>query len=1079
MAQDFQMDQTITADIIRTSELFDEDWYRHAYPDVAQLGIDPALHYVRYGARLGRNPSPDFNTRFYLISNPSLATSDVNPLLHFLTSKPDDAARLPHPPGDVGRLCSAVGTENRPAPKKTPVPESPVDLVRPYFDASFYENQGACVPAGSDPVEHFLTVGWRIGLSPARWFDPLGYTTLHKHVARSGINPFLHFIRHGLAARAAPNPYFQDRHHLRHPDLQRLGPSEYGPISHILKYCESEAGVPQVPSRICVHVHAFYMDMLGDVCTVIGRIPAPFTLLISIPEGQDATHVRLFFEDRLDMATKVVVRAVPNRGRDVAPWVVHFRDEVIESDIFCHFHTKRSAHAGDHKYWFRFLCHSILGSRDIAAQILGMFAEDEKLGLVSPAYWAMLRRQPNFGQAKTEFDRLLARLGVSGRYDICPDYPTGSFFWCRTRILRPLMNAGLELADFPEERGQICGTIGHALERAIGVFPAEAGMRTAFVAADWSHELAEQRPLKAEFTPEELGMKPLPSISVIVPTWNRGPSLIRALNSIFAQTISPAQVIVVDDGSTDGTASLVKRTFAEQIRRRQLRLIAAEHKGVSAARNAGLEAATGDIIAYLDSDNTWRPEYLAHVAAAFARHPNALSAYADFLMHDADRGCAETYRQDYDRAALLHRNFIDLNVFSHRRSLVEQGQRFDLGLKRLVDWDFIIGVTFHRAPVHIDYVGADYHLDKTSLNNITYAVPLRENMARVNQKHRRERVFYRQEPLSIAIKCPAPMRDAARGWGDLYFATSLCSALERLGCRTRIDLLEAWETEKGEKDDVVIVLRGLSRYKPKPQHINLMWHISHPDKVSVEEMREFDHVFVASYHETKALHSKLGTKVSTLLQCSDPELFGTETPSRGVPAHDLLFVGNSRGVDRWMPTTCVDHDLPVTVYGQGWENRLPESVIGGRHVRNQQLAAYYRSAKVVLNDHWPDMARRGFISNRIFDAGLSGSLVISDEFDGNEIFFGSVVTCRDGTDFERKARFFLGNEPARKALADRLRQIVTLSHTFDHRARELVRVARQTAAARLGLPTGAPSTNLDIAAVPFPSATESGRRSAR
>ena len=278
----------------------------------------------------------------------------------------------------------------------------------------------------------------------------------------------------------------------------------------------------------------------------------------------------------------------------------------------------------------------------------------------------------------------------------------------------------------------------------------------------------------------------------------------------------------------------------------------------------------------------------------------------------------------------------------------------------------------------------------------------------------------------------------------------------------------SWETEKGEKDDVVIVLRGLSRYNPKPQHINLMWHISHPDKVSVEEMREFDHVFVASYHETKALHSKLGTKVSTLLQCSDPELFGTDMPSCDVPAHDLLFVGNSRGVDRWMPATCVNHDLPVTVYGQDWENRLPETVIGGRHVRNQQLGAYYRSAKIVLNDHWPDMARRGFISNRIFDAGLSGSLVISDEFDGDEIFFGSVVTCRDGADLERKARFFLENESARLALADRLRQIVTLSHTFDHRARELVRVARQTAAARLGLPTGAASANQDMAAPASP-----------
>lgn len=1073
------MDQKTAAEIIRASHFFDEAWYRRTYPDVAMLDLDPALHYVLYGAGLGRDPSPAFNTRFYFATNPEVLGEKVNPLLHLLAAGPDNAAEFSRLLGDVRALPHPSGATDRATAEDAATKHlaSSADLVRPHFDMDFYREQGACVPAEMDPVEHYLVTGWRLGLAPNRWFDPLGYVALNRHIARTGINPFLHFLRTGLAAGSTPNPFFRDRF-FRHPDLERPGLAEYGPISQILKYCEAGPGHLLTSGRICVHVHAFYLEMLVDVHTVLRRIPAPFTLLVSISEGQDAAKVQTFFEMGLDLAVRVVVRAVPNRGRDAAPWVVHFRDDIVDSDIFCHFHTKHSSHSNDHKYWFRFLCHSILGSQEIVSQILRTFSDDQTVGLVSPAYWPLVRRQPNFGKAKPEFDRLLSRLNASGRYDHCPDFPAGSFFWCRTRILIPLFEAGLTLTDFPEEQGQVCGTLGHAVERALNVFSTEAGLRTVFVAPDWSHELAEQRPLEIRFSPDELTTNPRLTVSVIIPSWNRRQFLLEALNSAFNQTLAPKEVIVIGDGSTDGTVDLVRHMFADQIAGGQLKLIAVEHRGVSSARNTGLDAASGDIITYLDSNNTWRPEYLAHVVTVFERYPNALSGYADFVQHERDRNRTRLHRRSYDRAALLQENFIDLNVFFHRRAVLEHGYRFDPGLKRLMDWDFIIGVTSHRAPIHVDYVGADYNLDKAALGNITHTMLLGQDMARVQQKHRRERLFYRREPLSFAIKCPAPIRDAARAWGDLHFAMSLCSALERLGCRTRIDLLEAWESEKGEQDDVVVVLRGLSRYKPKPQHINFMWHISRPDKVGLDEMREFDHVFVASYSETQALHPKLGVKVSVLMQCSDPELFhGGAIPS-GIPEHDLLFVGNSCGVDRWMPKTCVERGLPVAVYGRAWGDQLPASVVRGTQVRNQTLSAYYRSAKIVLNDHWPDMAKRGFISNRIFDAGLSGALVLSDSFAGEEIFFGSVITCRDGEDLEEKVRFFLANEPVRRALGERLRQTVAMSHTFDHRARELVRVAQQIAALRLGLPAGAASSNSDGPAPPLPVLPRSSRDTA-
>lgn len=90
-------------------------------------------------------------------------------------------------------------------------------------------------------------------------------------------------------------------------------------------------------------------------------------------------------------------------------------------------------------------------------------------------------------------------------------------------------------------------------------------------------------------------------VSVIIPTYNRAAILGRAIESVLAQTLAPAEVIVVDDGSTDGTAALVRRDYP------QCRYLAQENRGVSAARNLGISAATGEWLAFLDSDDEWLP----------------------------------------------------------------------------------------------------------------------------------------------------------------------------------------------------------------------------------------------------------------------------------------------------------------------------------------------------------------------------------------------------------------------------------------------------------------------------------------
>ena len=95
-----------------------------------------------------------------------------------------------------------------------------------------------------------------------------------------------------------------------------------------------------------------------------------------------------------------------------------------------------------------------------------------------------------------------------------------------------------------------------------------------------------------------------PLVSVIIPTFNRAEVVSRAVNSVLNQTFKDFECIVVDDGSTDGTDSVL-RGFADKIK-----LVKTENRGVSAARNTGAKFAAGKYIAFLDSDDEWKPKKL-------------------------------------------------------------------------------------------------------------------------------------------------------------------------------------------------------------------------------------------------------------------------------------------------------------------------------------------------------------------------------------------------------------------------------------------------------------------------------------
>ena len=200
------------ADFSLISTALDPDFYRSVYPDVAQSGVEPSAHYANAGWREGRDPAPWFSTRAYLAAYPEIEAAGANPFAHFLAQGRHEGRAIQSSDQALryyrGRRERTAWTY-RPEPPEADGPSSGAgeavspailhrELVEPEFDARFYLAENADVAeGGGDPLDHFLTTGWREGRDPAPWFSVSDYLELNPDIAAAGVNPFVHFLQAG------------------------------------------------------------------------------------------------------------------------------------------------------------------------------------------------------------------------------------------------------------------------------------------------------------------------------------------------------------------------------------------------------------------------------------------------------------------------------------------------------------------------------------------------------------------------------------------------------------------------------------------------------------------------------------------------------------------------------------------------------------------------------------------------------------------------------------------------------------------------------------------------------------------
>ncbi|MGN6408244.1 MAG: glycosyltransferase family protein [Curtobacterium sp.] len=297
------------------------------------------------------------------------------------------------------------------------------------------------------------------------------------------------------------------------------------------------------------------------------------------------------------------------------------------------------------------------------------------------------------------------------------------------------------------------------------------------------------------------------------------------------------------------------------------------------------------------------------------------------------------------------------------------------------------------------------------------------------------------EVLRWSIKIAAPAGAEGDGWGDVHFAAELATALERLGQRVRVDRRDAHVRDDDGADDVTLVVRGLDRVPPNPASVNLLWVISHPDDVTDTELRSFDRAFAAGPAWAAAAGARSGVPVRTLLQATDPAVFRPDVSS-GPDAGRVVFVGSTRGAARPVVADAVALGADLRVHGPGWEGVVPEPSLGSPSLSRAEVARAYASARVVLNDHWPDMAAGGFVSNRVFDVLAAGGVVVTDPVVGlGELLdVPTLAVARSRADLAGllDPAYPWPAEAARAEVAAR----VAAEHSFDARARVLLDAAR-------------------------------------
>jgi len=284
----------------------------------------------------------------------------------------------------------------------------------------------------------------------------------------------------------------------------------------------------------------------------------------------------------------------------------------------------------------------------------------------------------------------------------------------------------------------------------------------------------------------------------------------------------------------------------------------------------------------------------------------------------------------------------------------------------------------------------------------------------------------------IALCIPTPDR-TRKQWGDTFFAEKLMEALVKVGHSTEMFYQSEWDNISSQ--EIVIVIRGRSRYFPRKDKFNILWIISNPDKVTVEELADFQLVFCASKPFTDYLSPLTTTPVKYLPQATQAHYFDIPISAHRGKECDLLFVGinnqhTTNGCRKIVKNVLsLGKDYDFRIYGNHFQHIVDSKYIYGKFIDFSLQPQAYSSAKINLNDHTDAMQKWGFINNRTLDIAALGQFQISDYVPGIEEL--GIITYTTPDELHTFIDYYLHHEDERNKIAMLNRERVR-EYTFDN-----------------------------------------------
>ncbi|MEP6592827.1 MAG: glycosyltransferase [Acidobacteriota bacterium] len=295
----------------------------------------------------------------------------------------------------------------------------------------------------------------------------------------------------------------------------------------------------------------------------------------------------------------------------------------------------------------------------------------------------------------------------------------------------------------------------------------------------------------------------MPAVSVIMPAYNVEPYIGEAIRSVLAQTFADLELLVVDDGATDGSAAIAEAWTARDSR---VRVVRQANAGISAARNHGLRLSRGRCLAILDSDDGWDPHYLQAQMAILEARPDVdiVTGNARFLGSSLDGRPARPWpdpRPAPTLAGLLQDETAVFIMSVFRRRVYEATGGFDEALRTNEDYDFWLraaraGFTFQRNDRPLGfYRRRDDSLSASDLRMLPGIIAVYRKVRPALAGHPRELAIVDAQIARFETECMAADARGAIETGDFASASHHLAALHRRrgGAALRIaSLMSRW-----------------------------------------------------------------------------------------------------------------------------------------------------------------------------------------------------------------------------------------------------------------------------------------------